>query len=330
MAGLALALERAWYRSPGLLWLLLPLEWLFALTTSCRRWLFRRGVFASRYPGCPLVVVGNISVGGTGKTPVVMELARVMSVSGLAVAVISRGYGGSALGVVRVTPDSDPREVGEEPALIARRVPCPVFVGRDRAAAAMQAREEGAEVILSDDGLQHYRLRRDIEIIVLDANQPLGNGHLLPLGPLREGAWRLKTVDFVLEHHGDRSERRLTYTPAHLRSLNSGEIRSPSASELGPRVHALAAIARPERFFETLRGLGFGVTEHALRDHSDLSLVSLEPLRDRPLIMTSKDAAKFDPDAHPDAWSLEMDLRLPEAFVDALICRLRKGEPCAS
>jgi tetraacyldisaccharide 4'-kinase len=323
MAGVALAVERAWYGSPGPLWLLTPLELLFALATSLRRWLFQRGLLASHHPGGTVAVVGNLTAGGSGKTPVVIALASALCDRGLAVAVICRGYGGDAEGVVRVYSDSDVRVVGDEPLLLATQVSCPVYVARDRVAAARKAREEGADVLLCDDGLQHYRLRRDIEIPVLDARAPGGNGHLLPVGPLREGLWRVETVDFLLEHGGACKDRALLYAPLRFRSLASGECRPPGEPAFGPRVHALAAIARPARFFRTLTDLGFDVLEHPLPDHATISAELLASLRDHTLVVTSKDEPKIPPGVHPDIWVLEMDLLLPEAFLESLCSALQ-------
>lgn len=325
-ASVSLAIERAWYSSPGLLWLLTPLEAIFAVVTAVRRWLYRSGALSSAHPGGTVVVVGNLTAGGSGKTPVVVAIAEALLARGVALAVVSRGYGGGAEGVLKVGSDTDVGLAGDEPAWMARRLTCPVYVGRDRVAAARKACAEGADVVLCDDGLQHYRLQRDLEILVLDAHAPGGNGHLLPVGPLREGLWRAQRVDFVLEHGGPDGGRSLVYAPARLRSLVSGECRAPAEPGFGPGIHALAAIARPARFFSTLRDLGFEVCEHALPDHAEIPEERLQALGDRPLVVTSKDEPKIPSGAHRDVWVLEMDLNLPIRFIGDLLGALsRRG-----
>ena len=322
MRRLALALERAWSRPPRLLWLLWPLELLFVFVTALRRGLYRRGILASGHPGVPVIVVGNLTVGGTGKTPVVMALARALADAGERVAVVSRGYGGRHRSARAVAADSDPAEVGDEALLMARSLPVPVFVGRDRLAAAGLARDAGASVIVCDDGLQHYRLRRDIEVLTMDARHGLGNGHRLPVGPLRERPERAREVDFLLERDGGDPVTALRFRPGRWRRLDDTETRPADAPGFGPRVHALAAIARPERFFATLRTLGLEPVEHALRDHEAIDAALLGRLADLPLVMTTKDAVKCAPGAHDNAWKLEMDVEFPAAFVPAVIDRI--------
>ncbi|MEM6775329.1 MAG: tetraacyldisaccharide 4'-kinase [Pseudomonadota bacterium] len=325
MAGLAHALERAWGRPPRLLWLLFPLELLYAGVTELRRRLFGSGFLTSGHPGCPVIVVGNISVGGTGKTPVVIALAAALGERGLRCAVVCRGYGGTARDVLRVAQDDDPAHVGDEALLLARNLACAVYVGRDRLAAAKQARAEGADVVLCDDGLQHYRLRRDVEIVTVDAAQGFGNGHLLPLGPLREPRRRLAQVDYVLVRGGQDPHSGLRFVPRYFRSLDGLQRRELDAPGFGPRVHALAGIARPDRFFALLRELGLDPVEHALQDHRAAAPSYLTTLEDQSLVMTSKDAVKYRADCHRDAWVLEMDVEFPEGFLDALIGRLTPG-----
>ncbi len=312
---LALALEAAWYRPPRLLWVLLPLEWLYAAVISLRAALYRKGWLASSHPGVPVVVVGNISVGGTGKTPVVIALCKELEQLGHKVAVISRGYGGSARGVMRVEPDADAALVGDESLLIARATGLPVYVGRDRAAAATSAAQDGCGVIVSDDGLQHYALQRDIEVVCLDAQQVFGNGHQLPVGPLREPPRRLATVDFVLHRNGQDVFSGTRYQPREFRSLDGSSRCDASAAEIGPQVHAIAAIARPERYFDTLEGLGLEVNAHPLRDHETIDTSLLESLDAAPVVITSKDAVKLPATISAEVWVLEMGLEFPEGFV---------------
>ncbi len=319
---LAHALERAWLAPPRWLLLLLPLEWLFAGLTGLRREAFRRGWLARHHPGVPVVVVGNITVGGTGKTPVVIALVRSLQDRGWNVAVISRGYGGRATEARPVQIDDSPEDVGDEALLIAVSTDAPVYVGKDRAAVARLAATNGAQLIVSDDGLQHYRLERDIEIVTMDAGTGFGNGHLLPVGPLREPPRRMASVDFVLERGGAEPATALGFVPRQFHRLHGDEERPLENPGFGPRVHAIAGIARPARFFDELRKLGFTPEEHALRDHRPPDRKEIETLRDLPLLMTSKDEVKCPRDVHADAWVLEMELQFPAGFLQTLHERL--------
>jgi tetraacyldisaccharide 4'-kinase len=318
---LALALERAWRQPPRLLLLLLPLEWLFAGVTALRRRAFRRGWLRSGHPGCPVVVVGNITVGGTGKTPLVITLANGLGDAGYRVGVVSRGYGGTATAPIPVHVDSPVATVGDEALLIARSTAARVVIGRDRLAAAQQLMADPPDVILSDDGLQHYRLQRDVEVVSMDASAGFGNGHLLPVGPLREPPRRLATVDFLLQRDGQDPHSAMATKPRCFRRCDSEKTRELTQPGFGPRVHALAAIAQPQRFFSLLRELGLDPVEHPFADHRPFEIADFASLQDLPLVMTSKDAVKFPPGAHPDAWILDIDLQLPEGFVARLISR---------
>jgi len=294
---------------------------LYAGVTAVRRALFRRGWLASGHPGVPVIVIGNISVGGTGKTPAVMALATDLVGRGLRCAVVSRGYGAKIRGVRRVETGSRAAEVGDEPLLMACSLDCPVYVSPDRLAAACQARADGAEVIVCDDGMQHYRLQRDVEVVVIDAAQRFGNGHLLPLGPLREPRRRLDRVDFLLERGGDDPSSAFRVTPRCFRALDGGTERDLREPGFGPAVHALAGIARPERFFSALRGLGMQPVEHPLPDHEAAPAAFFASIGDLPLVMTAKDSVKYAPDCHPDAWVLEVGASLPRNWVDAVLAR---------
>lgn len=321
MASLAQSVEQAWARPPGAWWLLYPLELLYAGVTALRRSMFRRGWLRSGHPGVPVIVIGNISVGGTGKTPAVIALARTLGECGRRCAVISRGYGARVNGVRRVAADSRAAEVGDEPLLMARSLACPVYVAPDRLAAARQACAEGAEVIVCDDGLQHYRLQRDVEVVVIDAAQGVGNGHLLPLGPLREPRRRLASVDFLLERGGQDPPSAYQVKPRCFRSLDGQVERDLAAPGFGPAVHALAGIARPERFFTSLRDLGLVPQEHPLADHVAAPEDFFQTIRDLPLVMTAKDSVKYAADCHPDAWVLEVGATFPVDWVDAVLAR---------
>ncbi len=256
------AVVKQWYTKPTWLWVFLPLMPLLWLLRLLRRWLLTAR--QTRLP-VPVVIIGNINVGGTGKTPVLIALAQALMARQIKVGVVSRGYGGSFTGAfMAVDNSSDPDLCGDEPALLAQSLSCPLFIGRDRVAAAHALVGKGCQVILSDDGLQHYRLGRDLEIIVLDKSRGLGNGWCLPMGPLREPARRLKQADWVLVNGGEGADG-FVLQPRRWRQLASNE---PYPFKPWPwgdqnQVCALAGIGNPRRFFSSLEGYGLKVTGRA-------------------------------------------------------------------
>jgi tetraacyldisaccharide 4'-kinase len=285
-------LERVWFgQARGGAWLV-PLSWLFGLIVFLRRLAFRRGWLSSGHPGRPVVVVGNLTVGGSGKTPLTLWLANALAARGLRVGIASRGYGGTARGVVPVTPDSDPSIVGDEPVLMARRSGARVMVGRDRLAAA-RALAPDVDLILADDGLQHYRLQRDLEVLVIDGARRYGNGRLLPAGPLREPARRGAQAAFVVVNGpGARAgEIPMDVEATEVVALADGARTSLSAWS-GRTVHALAGIGHPERFFATLCAAGLRVIVHPRPDHAPLAAADLAFGDGVPVLMTEKDAVK--------------------------------------
>lgn len=307
-----------------LLIVLMPLSVLFAAISSLRRLGYRCGFMASVRVRCPVIVVGNISVGGTGKTPLVMWLATYLQQRGKRVAIVTRGYGGSSSHWPRdVTAGSLPDEVGDEPVMIANRTGAIVVAGPDRVAAARRAIELGAQVILSDDGLQHYRLRRDGEIAVIDAVRGLGNRRLLPAGPLRESPARLASVDLLVATRriagaGDAmpSQRQLTAQMqlVDVVALAGGETRRLTQFA-GQQVHALAAIGNPQAFFDGLRSNGLRVIEHPLPDHAQLAARDITFADELPVFMTEKDAVKCLHFADHRHWFVRVDLSLTEADI---------------
>jgi tetraacyldisaccharide 4'-kinase len=285
-------LERAWYGQAGGAALLLPLAMLFGGIVALRRLAFRRRWLASAHPGRPVVVIGNLSVGGSGKTPLTIWLADALAARGLRVGIVSRGYGGSAAGPVRVSADSDPADVGDEPVLLARRTSARIVVARDRVAAAALLAPE-VDLILADDGLQHYRLRRDFEILVVDGRRRHGNGWLLPAGPLREPLARAATVDAIVANGGvaQPGEIAMVLESGDVVSLADGA-RAPLAAWAGRTVHAVAGIGHPERFFATLRAAGLQVLAHPRADHAPLAPADVAFDDAYPVLMTEKDAVK--------------------------------------
>lgn len=318
-------LDRYGYSLNGVAVLLWPLSLLFGLAARARRLLYQHGLRRSEAVPVPLIVVGNITVGGAGKTPLVACLVELLREAGYQPGVISRGYGGqSARWPRQVMADSDPREVGDEPVLLARRCRCPVVVGPDRVVAARTLLNTyGCNVILSDDGLQHYRLRRDLEIAVVDGFRRLGNGACLPAGPLREPPSRLREVDFVVGNGAARGGEYLMC----LRGETAINLADPcvSATLTGFRhgtVHAVAGIGDPGRFFDQLRHARLRIVEHPFPDHHVFRPEDLHFPQDLPVLMTEKDAVKCRAFAPEGCWYVPVDARLEPAFEEDLLKRL--------
>ncbi|MFT7289563.1 MAG: tetraacyldisaccharide 4'-kinase [Halieaceae bacterium] len=326
-----MAVERSWYQPARALLLLLPLEWLFIAVTGIRRLAYRRGWLRRHRLACAVVVVGNISVGGTGKTPAVIALAEAISARGIRVGVVSRGYGGNARGPRLVSPDCAADEVGDEALLIARRTGLPVCIGRDRVAAGRALlQQHSLQLIISDDGLQHYALERDVEVVTTDVRGAFGNGHRLPVGPLRESPARLRSVDLILQRGGADPRTAMRYEPTGFRALRGGEVRQLSAPGFGPEVHAVAGIGKPDGFFALLCSLGLEPLEHRFPDHHSYSSEDFLPLTDRPLIMTAKDAVKCAFLTRDDAWVLEIEAQLPEDAVERVLQATGLSGSCAA
>jgi tetraacyldisaccharide 4'-kinase len=277
----------------------------------------------------PLVIVGNITAGGTGKTPVVIWLASQLRSRGHSPGIVSRGYGGSRSGTsMRVDADSDAAVVGDEPVLLAQRSQCPVAVDSDRVRAAAMLVEDGVDVIIADDGLQHWQLQRDFEICVLDGKRLFGNGRLLPSGPLREPAGRLSSVDQVLVNGGDYDDAiRFDLQATKAQRLN-GSLARPLAGFRDTTVHAVAGIGNPQRFFDLLRESGIQVIEHAFSDHAVIGLSDLKFGDDFDVFMTGKDAVKLGTEMPDKFWSVPVDLIMSDdkaaaLFLDTIDARLK-------
>ena len=313
-------LTRRWYGPAPAPWFLRPLALLFGLLARARRARQQSKARENRLP-VPVIVVGNIAVGGTGKTPFVIWLVERLREWGWKPGVISRGYGGKAARwPQRVTPESDPAMVGDEPVLIARRARCPVFVGPDRVLAAQRmVANGGVDIVVSDDGLQHYRLWRDLEIAVVDATRGLGNGRLLPAGPLREAPARLGEVGLVVANGpgwtapaGRQVTMRLQAVEA--RPLNGGEAR-PIGAFAGQTVHAVAGIGNPARFFAMLSQKNIRLVVHPFPDHHPFTREDLEFGDGLPVLMTEKDAVKCRAFAVADRWVVPVEAGLDAGSV---------------
>jgi tetraacyldisaccharide 4'-kinase len=283
---------------------------------------------------CPVVVVGNITVGGTGKTPLVLWLADYLAQQGLTPGIVSRGYGASSSHPTAVTAPSDPAQVGDEPVLLAQRSTCPVWVGRDRprAARALLEAHPRCDVIVSDDGLQHYRLARDVELVVIDGTRALGNGLMLPAGPLREPASRLRGVDAVVVNGGTRAvgsrERAfaLKLEGDLFRNLLDPELAVGAGHFGGRRVHAIAGIGNPQRFFDHLRALGLVFTAHPFPDHHAYAPNELAFAECDAIVMTEKDAVKCARFAKENQWVLRVEA-VPDPRLGELVLRKLKATP---
>lgn len=321
-------IDRLWYRNARPFPLLTPLSRAFAQGVSLHRDAYQQGQLKIRSLPVPVIVVGNITVGGTGKTPLVIWLAEALKARGLRVGVISRGYGGlTPRQPLEVTPQTSPRLAGDEPVLLARRTRCPVYVFPKRVDAGLALlAKHPVDVLISDDGLQHHALARDLEIVVVDGERGFGNGELLPAGPLREPIDRLETVDFVV-HHGPCPKDGIPMTLKGDRLIHlKNACRRLKLSDLkGQTVHALAGIGHPERFFRHLEGHGLIVKGRAFPDHHRYDAKDLVFARGQTLLMTEKDAVKCLHCAADDHWFLPVEAFLPAKFADQVLERLRRN-----
>lgn len=317
-------IEDCWQgRSPASL-MLLPLSWLYGFAVRLRRWYWHSALGHPRRLPVPVIVVGNITVGGTGKTPVVDWLAGVCRAAGFVPGIVSRGYGGRSRSVPwLVQPDDDAADVGDEPLLLRRRTGMPVCVCPDRVAAGERLLAEGVDLVIADDGLQHYRLARDIEIAVVDGERWFGNGRLLPAGPLREPASRLAEVDAVLLNGGRNSaEGTVFHARVDTAMRLGGDERRSLESFRGQRVRGLAGIGNPQRFYAQLSAAGMEVIPVPVGDHQRVSLAELFRDENTPVFMTEKDAVKYQPQADCPLWVVPMEIDMPMEFREFMLARL--------
>ena len=288
-------LNKWWYRRPSLFaWFLSPLSLVYRACVFLRRLAFKAGFIPAYEASVPVVVIGNITLGGVGKTPVVSAFARYLIDQGKVVGIVSRGYGGQAGHWPQsVTAESDPRLVGDEPVMLARQLACPVVVSPKRVDAIRVCERLGCDIILSDDGLTHYYFKRTCECIIIDGSRGLGNGFCLPVGPLREPASRLKEASWVLTNTDDQCDEK-SWHVVPVAYINLGDGGSVSLREFKEKkVHGISAIGNNARFVKTLRVLGCDVIEHPFPDHYRLSDSDVEFKDDYPVIMTEKDAVKL-------------------------------------
>ncbi len=325
-------LERRWYSGTAPL-LLRPVAALYALIIRIRRFAHARGWCSSRHPGVPVVVIGNLTAGGTGKTPLVLWLVAALRNAGQRPGVVMRGFGGSVRRP-RLVAGSDTAElVGDEAVLIHNRAAVPVAVGADRAAAAQLLAQHGCTVVVSDDGLQHLALRRDLQIAVVDGARGLGNGALLPAGPLREPASMLGRMDLVVMHGSNAHAvasglvpLQMDLAPEAVVGLLTGQQRSPEFLR-GRIMHAVAGIGNPQRFFALLRRLGAQPIEHAFADHHPYTCGELEFGDVHDIVMTEKDAVRCAAFATERMWYLPVTAVLPDADAQRLLCAVMAKIP---
>lgn len=330
-------IQRRWYepeKSPNAF--LLPLSWCYSRVATRRRkkFLSQPSVDLS----VPIVVVGNISVGGTGKSPLVAALVNILHDQEYRPAILSRGYGGEGVVYPHLVSEEDSAvEVGDEALMLQQMLNCPVMVDPDRVRGARELiLKENPDIILCDDGLQHYALPRDLEIVVLDGSRGLGNGKLLPAGPLRELPTRLEEVDLVLcngaadqldDYVRHKVAAEFVLRPSAWRHIKSGRRFDIGDCPFDRQVHGVAGIGNPERFFKTLENLGLTVERHGKPDHFVYHRQDL-PADSKPLVMTAKDAVKCRTFAEDHWWVLEVEAELPASLqsdflkrCEQLICR---------
>src|SRR5690348_2228143 len=310
------SLQQRWYADRPPPWWTLPVEALYRAITRVRRALYRRGWKRSERLPVPVIVVGNITAGGAGKTPLVIALVEALRERGFRPGVVSRGYGGSAQAPMLLDDNPDPRVVGDEPALVRLRTGAPVAIGRDRPRAARLLLQTGTDAVIADDGLQHHALARDVEICVVDGARRFGNARLLPAGPMREPLSRLSEMDFIVCNG---SEPRAGEIPMHLQAGAVFALRDPASTRAlesfsGRRAHAVAGIGHPARFFAMLRGHGIEVIEHPFADHYAYSPSDLAFGDGLPVLMTEKDAVKCRSFAGENTWVVPVRACLQPAF----------------
>lgn len=314
---MSILLDKLWYGSmPKLGWLLFPLAFVYKSISALRRWYLE--AFHQMNYSIPVIVIGNISVGGVGKTPLVIELALQLKNKGLKVGIVSRGYGAK----IKQTPyevgiNDDAYLVGDEPLLLAQNTQCPVVIAPKRTAAIEYLiKHHHCQIVLSDDGLQHYRMGRSIEIAVIDGTRGLGNGLCLPAGPLRESSTRLKEVDFIVVNEGTWDNAySMRLVPGVITQLNS--LKPISSSLLTGTIAAVAGIGNPQRFYSTLSQLGIKFTPHSYPDHYPFKEDDLK-YGTNAVIMTEKDAIKCRAFSTDEMYFLPVKAVLDNAFWDAL------------
>ena len=317
--------DEVWYKDHFIGTWLMPLSFIFRDIAKFRRWLYKKGFKSVEKMPVPVIIVGNITLGGTGKTPLVIYLVEQLKAAGFTPAVISRGYGGqSATWPVRVNADSDVALIGDEPLLIAQQAGCPVAVGPVRADSARLLLENTSiDVIISDDGLQHYALYRDIEIVVIDGVRRFGNNFCLPSGPLRESQERIQEVDFVICNGGEAEENEILMQLEGAYAVNmKTQERKPLAEFRDMLCHAIAGIGNPQRFFDLLEKQGVVCQAHPFPDHYVYTEKEIRFNAAEAILMTEKDAVKCRSFASALHWYVPVKATVESSFMQKLIALL--------
>lgn len=314
-----------WFRRRSLVAILcLPLAGLYAIIVFCRRYCYEKHWFNCTKLPVPVIVVGNITVGGTGKTPTVIALCRWLQQMGYCPGIVSRGYKGKAEKYpLSITQSTDPRQCGDEPLLIHKKTQVPVVVDPNRVCAAQHLlKYEHCDIIVSDDGLQHYAMGRDIEIVLTPGHDNFGNGWFLPAGPLRESVSRLEQVDYVMT----KGQPDVGQYPLTIQAKSFYQLQSNMSVELFDwqrrEVHAVAGIAHPKEFFDLLRSHHLKVIEHPFPDHHHYEPKDVDFADKLPIIMTEKDAVKCQAFANEKMYVLSIDVELPPVMLDDLKSRI--------
>jgi len=319
-------IDDLWYGKHPLSFLLSPVGWLYQIFMHIRHLVYQSGILPINQVGVPVIVVGNINVGGTGKTPLVIWLANYLKQNGYNPGIVSRGYGGQAKHwPQQVRNDSDPVIVGDEPVMIARRTNCPVAASPDRYAAANGlVQHKQCDIIISDDGLQHYALARDIEIVVVDGIRRFGNQRCLPAGPLRESLSKLKSVDMIVSYGlPGKGEHRMDYIVKPLQSLVDNDQKREITTFKTGKVHAISGTGHPDRFFRLLKKQGLSIIEHVFPDHHLFKSSDIQFDDDLAIVMTEKDAVKCVKFAGKNHWYLPIDVEMSNTFVHRLSILLK-------
>lgn len=318
-------LSRIWYQGGFQRWLLFPLSVIYQLVISLRHLAYQRAWFKSYKLDKPVIVVGNISVGGTGKTPFVIWLAELLISNGYKPGIVSRGYGAQAASYPQhVTANSAAEQVGDEPLMMASRLNCPIVVDPNRVRGAETLiHDYQCDVIISDDGLQHYRLQRDIEIAIVDGERRFGNGLCLPAGPLREPVSRLKSVDFTVFNGDDAAHFSMSLTQSAAVNLADPQQQRALSSFQGSEIHAVAGIGNPWRFFEQLQQQQIPIIAHAFEDHHQFEAKDLQFPFHQAILMTEKDAVKCRGFASELMWYVPVNAEISGDLDTQLLQKLR-------
>jgi len=316
-----------WQTRNWLSWLMWPISLLYLLLLTCHKLLYQLHLKKITIFSVPVIVVGNITVGGTGKTPLVIKLAKLLTEQGFTPGIISRGYGGSNRKPLVVTSHSNCDLVGDEALVIARNVNCPLVITPQRVTAAQKLINEfKCDVILSDDGLQHYALGRTVEIAVIDGENRYGNGFCLPAGPLREPLSRLKKVNFIVVNSGkaNSGEYEMQIVPDKFYQIDH-DVAKYITEFVGQKIHAVAALGNPQRFFNFLRSLNLDIIEHPFPDHYRFNAQDFSFADNSPVVMTEKDAVKCEGFAKQNFWYLKIDLNLSDRFSSSFLQNFSLG-----